>query len=268
ADGAESAGWNILKPLRESVESCYTNWYLHSLALSWGKFVEPRGTNGLLTAWRLDDIPNQHDFFETHVRPRLDEAENRKAFVIITDAFRYETARELADELNGKYRFEATLSSQLGVLPSYTALGMASLLPHKKLSYNRGGDIFVDDKPIASTEQRDGILNSVEGMACKDDDLMSKKKEEGREYVKAKKVVYVYHNTVDAMGDKAATEDKTFHGVRAAIQELGSIVSYVINNLNGNYVVVTADHGFLFNESPPGEPEKSKLNETPPSTVL
>ena len=28
---------------------------------------------------------------------------------------------------DGKYRFEATLTSQLGVLPSYTALGMASL---------------------------------------------------------------------------------------------------------------------------------------------
>jgi hypothetical protein len=43
---------------------------------------------------------------------------NRRAFVIISDAFRYEAAQELTAELNGKYRFEATLSSQLGVLPS------------------------------------------------------------------------------------------------------------------------------------------------------
>ena len=81
------------------------------------------------------------------MRPRLDEADNRRAFVIISDAFRYEAAQELAAELNGKYRFEATLTSQLGVLPSYTALGMASLLPHKTLAYKANGDVLVDGKP-------------------------------------------------------------------------------------------------------------------------
>ncbi len=65
-------------------------------------------------------------------------AENRRAFVIISDAFRYEAAQELTSELNGKYRFEAELRSQLGVLPSYTGLGMASLLPHKHSRHYQG----------------------------------------------------------------------------------------------------------------------------------
>ena len=117
-----------------------------------------------------------------HVRPRLEEADNRRVYVIISDAFRYEAAQELAEELNGKYRFEATLTSQLGVLPSYTALGMASLLPHNVLTYKSNGDVLVDGKPTSLTEQRDEILKAVEGMACKATDLLALKKEQGRDF--------------------------------------------------------------------------------------
>lgn len=268
ADQAESQGWSILKPLRESIEGCYTNWYVRGVALSWGRFIEPKGSAALLNNWRINDVPNQTEFFEIHVRPRLDEAENRRAYVIISDAFRFEAAKELTQQLNGKYRFEAALSSQLGVLPSYTTLGMASLLPHKKLSYKANGDVLVDDKPTASTEQRDDIIRALGGMVCIAKDLTEKKKEEGREYVKGKRLVYIYHNTVDAMGDKLATEDKTFDAVRTAIDELGSLVTYIVNNLNGNYIVITADHGFLFSESKPGESDKSRLGEKPTGTVL
>ncbi|MBV8236763.1 MAG: BREX-1 system phosphatase PglZ type A [Acidimicrobiia bacterium] len=267
ADQAEFQGWNILKPLRDDLEACYTNWFVPKLALAWGKFLEPQGTSCLLAKWRIDRIPNQQEFFERHVRPRLDEAGNRRAYVIISDAFRFEAAQELAQTLNGKYRFEATLASQLGVLPSYTALGMASLLPHKTLTYMPTGDVLVDGKPTSSTEQRDEILKSVGGMACKAGDLLAMKRDEGREFVMDKRVVYIYHNAVDAVGESASTEEKTFEGVRKAIDELTALVSYIINKLNGSHVVVTADHGFLFTESFPGEPEKSKLEQKPLGTV-
>ena len=39
--------------------------------------------------------------------PGWRKATTARAFVIISDAFRYEAAQELAAELNGKYRFEA-----------------------------------------------------------------------------------------------------------------------------------------------------------------
>src|SRR5439155_8179293 len=117
---------------------------------------------GLLTKWQIDDdVKNQYSFYDRNVRPWLEEGENRRAFVIISDAFRYEAAQELAAELNGKYRFEATLTSQLGVLPSYTALGMASLLPHKRLGYKAGtADVLVDARSSVAGE-RDGILQGV-----------------------------------------------------------------------------------------------------------
>lgn len=268
ADQAEAKGWNILKPLRDDIEACYVNWFLPTLGMAWGKFVDPQGTSGLLSKWRLDNVPNQQLFFERHVRSRLNEAGNRRSYVIISDAFRYEAAQELVQELNGKYRFAAKLTSQLGVLPSYTTLGMASLLPHKTLTYKPTGEVLVDGKPTSSTEQRDEILKAVNGTVCKANDLLAMKKDAGRDFVKEKRVVYVYHNTVDAIGDSSGTEDKTFDAVRTAINELAALVSYIVNNLNGSHVVITADHGFLFTETAPGEPEKSKLEQKPSGTVL
>jgi uncharacterized protein (TIGR02687 family) len=264
ADMAEAAGWGILKPLRADIEAHYVNWYLTNLALAWGKFIEPH--DGLLSKWEIDGIPNQQHFYDRNVKPWLEEGENRRAFVIISDAFRYEAAQELTTELNGKYRFEATLSSQLGVLPSYTALSMASLLPHKTLAY-KGKDVLVDGKSSIASE-RDYVLQAVGGLACKSDDLMSKKKDEGREFVKEKRVVYIYHNTVDSVGDDSKTEGQAFEAVRRAIDELAAIVGYIVNNLNGHHVVVTADHGFLFTETARVETDKSKLKDKPDNTIL
>lgn len=264
---AEARIWDVLKGLREQVESLYVNGYTQDLAVCWERFVDPKAGNSLLATWRLDDIPGQQYFFERHVAPRLNEAQRRRSFVIISDAFRYEAAEELTRELNGRYRFEAGLGSQLGVLPSCTALGMAALLPHRKLEYRPNGDVLADGKPTASLEQRSRVLSAVEGVAVKSDQLLEMKKDEGREFVKDKRVVYIYHNVIDSTGDTAATEKHTFQAVRQAIREVASVVAYVINNLNGHHVVITADHGFFFTESAPGAPDRSALTDRPAGAV-
>ncbi|MBT5635521.1 MAG: PglZ domain-containing protein, partial [Gammaproteobacteria bacterium] len=48
------------------------------------------------------------------------------------------------------------------------------------------------------------------------------------------------------IGDKAATEGKTFEACRSAVVGLNALVAKVINSLNGNRVLITADHGFLY----------------------
>lgn len=254
---------DILKNLRDDVEACYVNWYLVELGTAWGKFID--GPDGLLRKWQIDGTPNQFDFYERNVVPWLKEGETRRAFVIISDAFRYEAAQELAAELNGKYRFEATLSSQLGVLPSYTPLGMASLLPHKTISY-KNKDVLVDGESSAAPN-RDDILQGVGGRACKASEVMGMKKDEGREFVKDQRVIYIYHDKVDSTGDQKKTESEVFQAVRETIEDLAKLVSQVVNNLNGHHVVVTADHGFYFTHTPPGETDKSPIKE-PDGTVL
>ena len=178
----------MLKPLREEIEACYCNGYLTNIALAWGKFVDEE----LPERWAINGVQNQYTFFDRQVRPWLDEANNRRAFVIISDALRYEAAEELTGYLNGTYRVEAKLSSQLGILPSYTALGMASILPHSKLEYTAKDRILVDGMPTASLEQRNEILNAHGGMAVKAGLLLAMKKEEGRKFIAGKRLVYIY----------------------------------------------------------------------------
>ncbi|MDH0837212.1 PglZ domain-containing protein, partial [Acinetobacter johnsonii] len=121
---SQRAHVDILKKLDEEVENCYAYWFIDHLARNWGERIEAEQR---LNVWKVADIPNQQNFYDTHVRPLLNSATKRRIVVIISDAFRYEAAVELRDRINEKRYSEATLSSQLGVVPSYTTLGMASL---------------------------------------------------------------------------------------------------------------------------------------------
>jgi hypothetical protein len=51
-----------LKLLRDDVEASYANWFVPTLALAWGKFIDPLGTTGLLSKWTIEGIPNQQTF--------------------------------------------------------------------------------------------------------------------------------------------------------------------------------------------------------------
>ena len=51
---------------------------------------------------------------------------------------------------------------------------------------------------------------------------------------------------------KRSHRERHFRCGSEAIGEVADIVRYIVNSLNGNYVVITADHGFLFTETAPG----------------
>jgi len=264
ADAAEAEGWDILKTLREKIEDAYGNWYLGSLSVRWGEALEG---GGLLDTWQLPGVDRQQDFFKRNLQPRLDEADDRRVYVIISDAFRYEAAHELLQELNSRYRFSATLKPQLGVLPSYTALGMASLLPHETLSYTDAGAVMADSMPTSGLANRQKILAKVNGTAIKADDFMAMSKSDGRAFIKPYRVIYIYHNQIDQTAD-TGNEEKTFAAVRDTIDEVGNIVARLVNSLNANYVLVTADHGFLFQESAPTASDKNPISNKPSGTVI
>ncbi len=65
--------------------------------------------------------------------------------MIITDALRYECGEELYTTLQAENRYEATIEPLVSSLPSYTQLGMASLLPHKELSIKEQSDNVIAD---------------------------------------------------------------------------------------------------------------------------
>ena len=262
AAAVEPMGWAVLHELSARIESTYSGWFIPQLTSAWSKVVE--GDSGLLKTWRVDGLVSQPDFYAKHVKPVL-EGGAKRVFVVISDAFRFEAAEELVRIINGRSRFKASLSAMLGVLPSYTALGMASLLPHTRLAYklNTNLDLSADGAVISTVEQRSTHLEQYGGVAIKAEDLLALGKDKGREFVRDRQVVYIYHDRIDMIGDKQASETKTFEAVSDALTELGQLATFIINSLNGTVVLMTADHGFMYQESALDEVDKSPLDEKP-----
>lgn len=266
AEAVEPLGWAVLHGLRDKIEAAYSGWFMPQLSSAWAKVLE--GEGGLLSCWRIPGVTNQQDFFDRVVAP-LSDGGTKRIFIIISDALRYEVAEELVQETNGKSRFKASLSSVLGVLPSYTGLSMAALLPHQTLAYkfNANLDLLVDGKPVATLEQRNAHLQTYTGVAIKAEDLLALGKDKGREFVRERRLIYVYHDRIDLIGDKQPSETKTFEAAADAVTELSQLIGFIINSLNGSTVLVTADHGFLYQESALEETDKSALDEKPEGTL-
>lgn len=62
-------------------------------------------------------------------------------------------------------------------------------------------------------------------------------------------VVYVYHNQIDARGDKTASENEVFNACEEAIEELAVFIRRLCTCSNVYHFMVTADHGFLYRRS-------------------
>ena len=256
----------ILKKLDEAVEQCYSNWYIDNLAINWGDKV---ASESLLSNWHIQGIENQQSFYNQHIQKVFTKSKQTRVVVIISDAFRYEAAAELTDRINEKRYSEAKLSSQLGVVPSYTTLGMASLLPHKTLEYREGvsDDVFVDGQSSKGTIARNKILSAYGGIAVTAEEMKRWSRDEGRDALRDQQLVYVYHNVVDARGDTASTESETFQAVEHAIEELTELTRKILMHFNTSTVLVTADHGFLFQQGKLASSDRTSLAEKPTNAL-
>lgn len=264
ADKVSSRYPDAMARLDEQVEARYLSGYLSKLAAHWDGHLD----NGLLDEWKIPGVANQQNFYRDVVAPYLKGGDERRMFVIISDAMRYEVAEELKGRINSRERVKAKLSSQLGVLPSYTKLGMASLLPHERLAYTDKGAVEVDGRSSDGLDNRSRILASVDGIALKAETLANMGKQALREQVQPYRVVYIYHNTIDAMGDSASTESQTWAASRQAIDELSDLVGRLVNNVSATAITITADHGFLYRETPPEAVDKSAVRGKPAGTIV
>jgi len=258
AAGAVKQGLDVLKKeLLPAVEKLYCNWYLPELALAWGKLVD----ENLLSAWKVPGIKGQRSFYDEYVQPILDERESSRAYVIISDAMRYEVGKELNDILNTGNRMSSRISAMLGVLPSCTSVGMAALLPHREFCLDDEGRPVLDGQ-AAGASNREKILKRREpsSIVVKAEELLSMTTQAGRELVKDARVIYIYHNRIDAIGDKQGTEENTFEAVNTAICELKRLGDFIHGCLNGSRILFTADHGFLFQMGELSTTDKNSWN--------
>jgi uncharacterized protein (TIGR02687 family) len=215
--------------------------YLIDLNNPWVKSLDEIGFDfGKLTATK------QFNFYQDFVEPITN-----KKVVIISDAFRYELGIELMNELKIESDNNITCSAMLASIPTYTNLGMSNLLPNQKIETIVTDDAI--DYSIAGIKtvstNREQILKLEENNSGVIDYATFSKfnTEEGRNYLRDKQTVYVYHNWMDAIGDKQGSEYYTFESAEQCIAQLKSLIRKLYGNFNIYNVLVTADHGFLFN---------------------
>ena len=231
--------------LFNKIENTYTNWYLNELSVKWSNELK------LINYTNLNAV-KQWDFYSKFVKPCPE-----KIAIIISDALRYECGEELNKRISNAFKVKSTLNFAVSTLPSYTALGMASLLPHNKIEY-AGADVYVDGINSSSIENREKILNTfVEGKVYKFEEFNKPQNSVRiKSEIAGQKVIYIYHDSIDAMGDKTSTENKVFVGVEDAFNEIQSIVKK-LQNFSITNIIITADHGFIYKRNDIEEMDKT-----------
>lgn len=241
-----------LKKAVNYVEALYKNWYLTEITGCWTNAI----SDSLASIGYVSEIDKQHDFYGRYVRPL--GRKNTRAFVIISDALRYEVAAELCDKLTRTTKGTAKLDAVQAVFPSITKFGMANLLPGRKLSVTEDMEVLVDGMHTRSTVEREKVLcgANTNSVAIQYTDLIAMTSEERKALKDGKDVIYIYHNAIDAIGDKAPTEKKVFEACEDAMRELANAVHIVTSSMNATEIFITADHGFLYTYSPLAESDK------------
>ncbi len=238
----KSGQTSLLEPLTGQIEDFNSNKYLLKLNDNWQRQVDS------CTRWEVPSINLQTSFFNKYITPKI--SKNKKIFVIISDALRFENGKELMNRIEQEDRYTCEIEPMLGNLPSYTQLGMASLLPHEKLTFSEDnvGLVISGDKSTQGTANRSRVLaEGVSGRsnAMKLTEFMDSNNEQCRTLLKDHDVIYFYHNEIDKTGDDMASEDRVFDAVEGTFDYLIKAIKK-LTGANANRIIVTSDHGFIY----------------------
>ncbi len=232
----------VLAPLLEKVLKAYSNNWLLSVNNRLQDHISG------MDRWIDQSQKAQARFFQNHVKPFMSKPQ--RLFVVISDALRYENGRQLCQELQSEKRYEAEIDYLITGLPSYTQLGMAALLPHKQLNIHpKDCHVTADGIAAVGISGRTKVLQAnagVRAVAIHAERFMKMNSHtEGRAFVKAYDLIYIYHNRIDKVGDDKTSEDKVFEAVEEEIVFIKELLRKIAN-VNGNNTFITSDHGYLY----------------------
>ncbi|MGX7417611.1 BREX-1 system phosphatase PglZ type A [Carnobacterium gallinarum] len=240
--------------LKEEIEKRYKQVFLIPFSEKWTHFFESD------SLFQVAETLPQRQFYQEYVASHIEN--NHRVFVIISDAFRYDIAHELMQIINMDYRLTASIESMRGVFPSTTEFGMAALLPNNKLGITTKGVVQVNDKRVDSLEARLKILkskteNEMQATAYHGKDILAKNRMNLRQIYNGSLLNYIYHNTIDSIGDQASSENQIFNAIQIAMEELTRLIKKLVTDVNASKIIITADHGFIYTVSPLKKFEKT-----------
>lgn len=231
--------------LKELVENIYANEYLAKVCTNWNDLFG--------TKLESLQITKQPDFFNRNVHYAKDQL-----VVIISDALRYEVGMTLLEKLQADEKCTATMKTMASTLPSITQYGMAALLPHRSLELTEDYSVLVDGQKTDTLEQRQAILQKYKpaSRCVQYDDIKNLSVADLRSIFTRQDVVYIYHNQIDARGDKLNTENEVFNACAEAVDEISALIRRLTTSANRSRFIVTADHGFLYRRNKLSESDK------------
>lgn len=199
---------------------------------------------------KLGVLP-QNEFFSTYYDPQ-------KLVVIVSDALRYEVAEELLEKL-AMSKHVATIAPMVSLIPSETKICKPALFPHESLTLE-DSSTALDGKILATTKQRSEQLDRyIKDAVCVNFDDVCSQLHSHRELFK-RPLVYVMHDRIDNMGHNQNSKDIT-ESCSKAIEEIAKFVHSLHMTLNCHNVLITSDHGFLFNDRTFEDKDKISIKE-------
>lgn len=225
------------------MEQIYTNEYLSKLLPAWNQALIKEG--------RTIELPLQRNFFHRKLKSCKE-----KTAVIISDAMRYEVGRELAQRLADEADTTVETDEMLAVLPSYTRLGMAALLPQSSIALSRNGKELADGVYCPDLVSRQEVLRKeVPNSRCVQfADLKKMKRMELQSVFMGQQVVYIYHDQIDNAGENSPED--VFTSCEMAIKEIADMVAKLSVSANVQHFIITADHGFIYKRDDVEEGDK------------
>src|SRR5574344_140440 len=198
-------------------------------------------------------VGKQEDFFEDEV-----DASTKKV-VVVCDALRYEVAKELMQELS-KEKHIAQMSAMRTMLPTETKFCKLALLPHHSLELS-GADLTVAVHMLTTLDQRTSHLAKYrEGAVCLNyTDVMNGNALAVRDVFK-RPLVYIFYNTIDEASHSQSPYE-VIRACRTAIEQLTVLVKRLHATWNVTNVIITSDHGFIYNDMRFEDKDKHSITE-------
>lgn len=207
--------------------------------------------NNLLS---LEERPSMLDFYSKFA------VNKTKTVVIVSDALRYEVAKEIQEALQHEKKFSMQMATIFSMLPSVTEFGKAALLrgDHETYDFLGGTDVQVNGMKTQGTPARDKILKekNPNSLAITYEEVIAKSNaKELREVFNGQEVIYLYHDQIDKTGDHGQ-ESQVFDAAQKAVDEIKALITFISNGANVYRFLITSDHGFIYTRSKVAEYEK------------
>lgn len=240
---------NILSIAKQQLDQEYAK-VTNVLNLEWLTCVQEKGDN-----FANISLKHQEDLYKNECDATV------KQVIIISDALRYEVAVELMQELaKDKYPHKSALFAYRAMLPTETKYCKNALLPHQTLEWSEKG-VLVDGQLLSDTDDRSAHLAKYRnGAICKKyEDVMNGDITQTRELFKHP-LVYIMHDEID---DASHSQSPFSHiqACRTTIEQLKVLVKRLHSSWNVTNVIITSDHGFIYNDMTFEEKDKHSITD-------